>query len=342
MRAIQLIRTRDPLEARDLPVPTPGPDDVLIRVEAAGICHSDVHYWEGLSSLGPLPLTLGHEVAGVVEAVGDAVTDHRPGDRVAVHYLLTCGECAACRSGNEQFCGQARMIGKDIHGGYAEFIAVPARNAIRVPDAVPSEQAAVSMCSSATVFHALRKTRLSAGESVAVFGVGGLGMSAVQLARAFGALDVFTVDIDAERLAVAEAFGAVPIDASSDDPVAELLRRTERGVDVSLALLGAPGAMRQAIQALRPRGRAGIVGISDRPIELDTYREVLAKEAEIIGCSDHLLDELPIVLRFIASGVLDLAPVVTRSIALDAEEINRAFENLHRYGGGIRTVIRPA
>lgn len=341
MKAVQLIATKAPLELREVPTPSPGARDLLVKVEAAGICHSDVHYWQGRSSLAPLPLTLGHEVAGRVEAVGEDVKGRRPGDRVALHYLATCGECDDCRSSSEQFCPDAQMLGKDRPGGYAEYVLVPARNAVLVPDGIPLQHAAVSMCSSATVFHALRKSRLAPGEAVAVFGVGGLGMSAIQIARAFGAVDVYAVDIHRERLELAERLGATPIDASSLDPVAEILRRSDRGVDVSLGLIGKAEAMRQAVRVLRPRGRTVIVGIAERPIEIDTYHEILAKEAEIIGCSDHLLEELPTVLRYIEGGVLNLEPIITQTLPLDPDEVNRALANLLAYGPGVRSVIVP-
>jgi len=341
MNAIQLTALDQPLEFLDVPVPTVGPTDVLVRIAAAGICHSDVHYWQGLSPAGPLPHTLGHEIAGIIEAVGDDVFSQKPGDRVALHYLVTCGQCEYCRSSSEQFCEEGLMLGKDLPGGYAEYVAVPAINAVPVPDAIPLEQAAVSMCSSATVFHALRKSRLSPGEAVAVFGVGGLGMSAIQLSRVFGATDVYAVDINAERLALAERLGAIPIDASSSDPVAEIRRRADRGVDVSLGLIGSADALRQGVQALRPYGRSVVVGIADQPLELDTYRDLLGVEAELIGCSDHLLEELPTVLRHIETGVLNLEPVITETIPLDASAANRVFANLHAYGAGVRTVIVP-
>ena len=146
-------------------------------------------------------MTLGHEVAGVVEQIGAEVDRVKVGDRVALHYNVTCAECYYCSTGSEQFCPEVRMLGHHRDGGYAEYVAVPARNAIALPEEIPFEQGATLMCASATAFHVLRKARLKAGETVAVFGVGGLGMSAVQLARAFGALDVYAVDINEEKLA---------------------------------------------------------------------------------------------------------------------------------------------
>src|SRR3954447_26393544 len=193
-----------PLEMQEIPIPEVGREDILVRVRAAGICHSDVHYRAGKSPVYPLPMTLGHEVAGIVEQVGADVTRARVGDRVALHYNVTCGDCYRCSTGDEQFCEHgAAMLGHHRDGGYAEYIVVPARNAVPLPEEIPFEQGATLMCASATAYHVLRKSRLRAGETVAVFGAGGLGQSAVQLARAFGALDVFAVDINESKLHLA-------------------------------------------------------------------------------------------------------------------------------------------
>ncbi len=342
MKAVRLVEIGKPLQQMEIPAPSMGDDDVLIRVKAAGICHSDVHYWEGISSAGALPRTLGHEIAGVVEEIGSNVTTHTAGQRVCLHYLVTCGDCTYCRSSSEQFCEEGLMLGKDIDGGYAEYVAVPARNALLLPEDVPFEHGAVLMCSSATVFHALRKARLRAGETVAVFGVGGLGMSAIQLARVFGAVDVYAIDIQEKKLAAAESYGAIPIDASRCDPLHELRDRVNgRGVDVALALVGLPEPMRQAVQSLAPYGRALIVGLADQLLCVDTYREILGKEAEIIGCSDHLLEELPLLVELARQSRLDLSRVVTETIPLEADAVNGVIHRLHEFGSGIRTVITP-
>ena len=343
MKAVQLVEVRQPLEQREVPIPTVGDRDVLVRVKAAGICHSDVHYRAGTSPAFPLPLTLGHEVAGVVEETGAHVSGVKPGDRVSIHYLATCGDCYYCSTGNEQFCAEGAMIGKHRDGGYAEFILMPARSVVPLPDEIPFEQAAVMMCSSSTSLHALRKSRLAAGETVAVFGAGGLGMSAIQLARALGALDVYVVDINPERLKQAETYGAIPVNAAETDPVEELLRLTGgKGVNVSLEVIGLAQTMEQAVQCLGVMGRAVMVGIADKPIAVDTYRGIIGKEAEIIGCSDHLLQEMPLLVEYVRRGTLDLSGVVTRTIPLDVDVINEVMDAMEEFGGeGIRTVITP-
>jgi len=342
MKAVRLVEIGKPLEMQEIPVPSIGERDVLVRIKAAGICHSDAHYRAGTSPVGLLPQTLGHEVAGVIEKAGSQVTNVKVGDRVCLHYLLTCGDCYYCNRGSEQFCPSGRMIGKHCDGGYAEYIAVPARSAVRLPDEIPFEHGAILMCSSSTTFHALRKTRLAAGETVAVFGAGGLGMSAIQLAKAMGALDVYAVDINPDRLRLAEKFGAIPINAAEGDPVAGLRELTGgKGVDVALELIGLPLTMQQAVQSLSVFGRAGLVGLTDKPLEIYPYVELLGREAEVIGCSDHLLHEMPLLLEYARRGMLDLSEVITRTVGLEAGVINETLDALERFGGGVRTVITP-
>jgi propanol-preferring alcohol dehydrogenase len=342
MKAIRLVQPGRPLELQEVNVPAVGARDVLVRVKAAGVCHSDAHYRAGKSVVRPLPLTLGHEVAGVVERAGAEVSSVKAGDRVCLHYLASCGECAYCQRGNEQFCVSGAMMGKYRDGGYAEFIVMPARSVFRLPEEIPFEQGAIMMCSSATSLHALNKARLRAGETVAVFGVGGLGLSAIQLAKVLGAREVFAVDIRPGKLALAERFGAVPVNAAQCEPVAEIGRLTGgRGVDVALELIGLPLTMRQAVQSLAIQGRAALAGITVKTFEVAPYHEVLNKEAEIIGVSDHLAQELPQLIEWTRRGALDLSKVITRILPLDAQAVNDALDELEKFGEAGRMVIMP-
>jgi propanol-preferring alcohol dehydrogenase len=329
------------LELQDIPVPVPGSHDVLVRVRAAGICHSDVHYRAGHSSVEPLPLTLGHEVAGVVIGVGSDVENSRIGERVCIHYMATCGECHYCNTKTEQFCTSGTMIGKYRDGGYAEYICVPERSVFRLPDDIPYEHGAIMMCSSATSLHALNKSRIKPGETVAVFGVGGLGISAVQLAFAKGAGAVFAVDIKTGKLEHALRYGAVPVHAVEVDPVEAIRELTNgKGVDVAMELIGLPTTMKQAAQSLAVFGRAVYVGIGSRPFEVDVYHELINKEAELIGVSDHLADEIPILLQWAQEGKLDLGDVITDTIPLDADRINAVLDRLAQFSDAMRVVIQ--
>jgi propanol-preferring alcohol dehydrogenase len=299
-----------------------------------------VHYRAGVSPVEPLPLTLGHEVAGVVEKTGADVKGFAVGDRVCVHYLVTCGHCVFCQAGTEQFCPTVQMIGKHRDGGYAEFIVMPERSVFRLPDEIPFEQGSILMCSSATSLHALNKARLRPGETVAIFGTGGLGISAVQLARHLGAAEVFAVDINPSKLALAQRYGAIPVNASARNPVEQIQELTRgRGVDVALELVGLPVTMRQAVQSLAILGRAALVGLTEETLEIAPYSELLNKEAEIIGVSDHLASEIPLLLDLARTGKLDLSHGVIRTIPLEAGAVNGVLDRLEKFGDDVRVVI---
>lgn len=342
MKAVQLVEIGSPLEEREVLTPPLGPRDVLVKVKAAGICHSDAHYRAGVSPVGYLPITPGHEVSGEIEEVGRDVDTLKAGQRVCVHYMVTCGDCEYCLRGMEQFCLTGKMIGKHRDGGYAQYLVVPARSVFRVPDELTYPQAAVLMCSSATSLHALKKARVQPGESVAVYGIGGLGISAVQLARAFGALQIFAIDLKENKLALAEELGAIPVNASKVDPVETIRKITRgRGVDVALELVGNPVTGRQALRSVAIGGRVALAGLTRASFDVYPYTELIGLEAELIGVSDHLAQEIPLLLALAGSGKLDLSPVVTRKIRLDVQDINQTLDQLEAFGEEIRVVIEP-
>lgn len=342
MRAVRLVELGKPLQLREIPRPEPGAGEVRVKVLAAGICHSDAHYRSGAASVGFLPITLGHEIAGVVDQVGPSVDAVAVGDRVALHYLFTCGQCEYCTRGLEQFCVKGRMVGKHADGGYAEYVLAPARNAIPIPDPVGPAAAAVMMCSTATAFHALRKARMSAGDRVAVFGAGGLGMSAIQLARACGAAEVFAVDIDPAKLQLAESYGARPIDPAHGAPARQIHDGTRgRGVDVALEFAGLPATQEQAVESLAAQGRAALAGITTSPFTVRSYPTLINREAEVVGVSDHLRGELITLMEFARRGLIDLESVIVDRIALDAGDINHRLDALAEFRGRTRSVIVP-
>jgi len=342
MKAVRLAEVGKPLEEADVSLPEIGPSEVLIRVAAAGICHSDAHYRGSISKIERLPVTLGHEVVGRVEKVGLDVTNVEPGDRVCVHYLVHCGSCEFCLRGLEQFCREGQMIGKHRDGGYAEFIKVPARNAFVLPDEISFESGAIMMCSSATALHALNKARLKSGESVAIFGFGGLGFSALQLARAAGCGEIYVVEINPAKFDLIRKLGAVAIDATASDPVGQIKKATGgKGVDVSLELIGSASTMRQAVQCLGVLGRAALVGLTAESMSIFPYTELINKEVEIIGVSDHLATEFPALMEFARSGKLCFPPESLRFVDLDAGQINGALDALEGSIDHVRTVIIP-
>jgi len=343
MRAVRLTQVGKPLQEAEVDVPEIGASDVLVRVAACGICHSDEHYRAGISRMDRLPVTLGHEIAGWIEKAGVDIKHVTRGDRVCIHYLAHCGSCEFCVHGLEQFCRSGQMIGKHRDGGYAEFIKVPGRNVFALPDQISFEIGAIMMCSSATALHALNKARFKAGESIVIFGFGGLGFSALQLARAFDCEDVYVVEINPAKLASAASMGAIAIDARSADPVEQIKKATAgTGVDVALELIGSAKTMRQAVLCLGPLGRAALVGLTAETMSILPYTELINKEAEIIGVSDHLAAELPGLIEFARSGKLRFPSDALRFVDLDAEQINASLDGFQNSIDHIRTVIRVA
>jgi threonine dehydrogenase-like Zn-dependent dehydrogenase len=196
------------------------------------------------------------------------------------------------------------------------------------------------MCSSATALHALNKARLKSDESVAIFGFGGLGFSALQLARAFGCGEVYIVDINPTKLVSIATFGGIPIDATAGDPVEQIREATDgKGVDVSIELIGSAVTMGQAIRCLSVFGRAALVGLTAESLSVLPYTELINKEAEIIGVSDHLATELPLLMQFARNGKLCFPEGTLRSVGLDAAQINAVLDDLAKSSDHIKTVI---
>jgi propanol-preferring alcohol dehydrogenase len=287
-------------------------------------------------------VTPGHEVAGTVESVGRDVDAFRPGDRVCVHYLAHCGACPFCLRGHKQFCPEVQMIGKHRDGGYAEFIKVPARSLFALPDEIAFAHGAIMMCSSATALHALNKARLKPGESVAIFGFGGLGYSAFQLARAFDCGAIYVIEINPAKLASAEALGAVPIAPAAGDPVQQIRDATEgNGANVSIDFVGTAATMNQAVRCLGILGRAAMVALSRDALSFIPYTELINKEAEVIGVSDHLASEFPSLMSYAQSGKLTFPESALRFVDLDAAQINSTVDALETSTDHVRTVIVP-
>ena len=329
MRAIRLTAFGRPLIEAGVSEPEVGPRDVRVRIDACGICHSDAHYRAGFGNIAT-PRTLGHEIAGTIVEIGDAVRNHAAGDRVAIHYLLSCGECVACTRSGEQFCVVGRMIGKHVDGGYAESIVVPESNAVPIPRDVPAEIAAVMMCSTATAYHALRVAGVRSDSSLAILGLGGLGASAVRLARALGVSKITGIDVVPEKLRMAESLDAVAL----TDPGAETF-------DVVIDFTGSPQLIERTLRALAPRGTLVLVALSEATITLNPYKDVLGKERRIAGCSDHTRAELVELFQMVSDGCLDLRGVVSRQLPLEAEAINAALDDLERGTATVRSVIVP-
>jgi alcohol dehydrogenase, propanol-preferring len=281
MQAAVLHAFKTPLALEQVPRPEPTVDEVLIEVELCGVCHSDLHLadgdWPQLASIVKKPLILGHEIVGRVVERGSAVESVKVGDRVGVPWVQwTCGECEFCREGNENLCVRQRITGVTADGGYAEFAKAPASHIVKIPDALPSEQAAPLLCAGVTVHRALKQTRIRAGQRLAVFGVGGLGHLAVQIGRAAGA-EVTAIDLSEEKLSLAESLGATrTLNASNRDVVKEL--RGSGGVHVALVTAAAKSAYDMAFYCVRPAGTLLAVGLPAREV---SFPAILMAAAEI-------------------------------------------------------------
>lgn len=334
MQAVQLDAVGRKLAQRDLADPVARPGEVLVAIEAAGVCHSDAHYRAGHPQAGPLPLTLGHEVAGTIVAAGDGGDRSRIGQRVALHYLVGCGACAHCRAGDDRLCAEVEMIGKERPGGFAELIVVPAANALAVPDEVSAEAAAVMMCSGATAWHALRRARVQAGETVSIVGVGGLGNAAAQLAPAAGAGRVTAVDIDPDKLDAVAGHGVDPVLAEDpSDPLAGVTG------DVVIDFTGSSTVLSSAVAHRSSGRRIVVVGIVRSTLHIRPYEDILVGERELIGSSDHTVTELEELLQLAAAGAFRPERSITRRIPLDAGAIDATLDDLEQGGAAVRTVV---
>lgn len=329
MNAARLQRIGGKLIVDRIRVPTILSVDVLVRVRAAGICHSDINYRKGVAPVGKLPITLGHEIAGTVAKTGRKVKGLRVGDRVLVHYIVSCGRCAYCNANQENYCVKYQMVGKDVDGGFAEYVRVPARSIVKLPESIPFDQGAVIGCAVPTAYHALRRARVRPGDTVVVFGVGGLGIHAVQLAaKIFKAGTVVGIDLATRKLKEAKRVGArETVNPSTQDVVKAVHRITDgKLADVVLDLVGVNQTIGQGIDCVGKGGRFALVGIGAKSMQISPYKTIIGKEMEIIGVDDHLKTELVQLVKLVRSRKLDLSRSVTHRVRL--EDINSGFEIL--------------
>jgi 2-desacetyl-2-hydroxyethyl bacteriochlorophyllide A dehydrogenase len=329
MVAARLHTIGEKLSIDHVGVPEIAPDEVLVDVRASGICHSDINYRNGIAPVGKLPITLGHEISGIMARTGAKVKGLRSGDRVLVHYVVSCGRCIYCKTDRENYCAGYRMIGKDIDGGFAEYAKVPARSILKLPRGIPFEQAAIMGCAVPTAYHSLRRGRMKRGDTVVLFGVGGLGLHAVQLAaNAFKAGLIIAVDIQDWKLKQARSFGAKETVNAANQDVSEAIKKATDGqfADVVVDFVGHETTVRQAISSVGKGGRMVLVGIGAKSIQLSPYETIIGKEMEIVGVDDHLRTELIQLIKLVRNGRLDLSRSVTHKVAL--ADINSGFEIL--------------
>lgn len=321
MRAARLTAWRRPLTVTQLPDPTPPQGGVVLRVLACGICRSDWHAWTGADSDVVLPMTPGHEYCGEVVAVAADVTRWRVGDRVIAPFILGCGRCADCSAGHQTVCAHQSIPGFTRDGAYAEFVAVDYADAnlTALPETLPAEIAAGLGCRVTTAFQALvGRACVQAGEWVAVFGGGGVGTSALLLARALGAR-VVVVDVVPEKLAYAKALGAdATVDGRAGDAACAVRELTGGGAHVAIEALGIESTTVAALACLRRLGRVVQIGMptgqhARMTLPMDA---IYSGQLTLQGTRGMPSWRYPSLLNLIAGGQLDLAPLVTRTVSL--------------------------
>jgi propanol-preferring alcohol dehydrogenase len=339
MKAAVLREFKKPLTLEEVGQPRPGVDEVLIRVEACGVCHSDVHVadgdWSQFAKLVKSPLILGHEIVGVVVDKGEEVRHLQIGDRVGVPWIhWTCGECEFCREGNENLCRQQKITGVTVDGGYAEFVKAPASHALRIPDGLSSAQVAPLFCAGVTVYRALKRAAILPGQRLAVFGIGGLGHLSLQFGKALGA-EVVAIDITEEKLELARTFGAsATINAATNNVIKEL--RSRGGVHVSLVTSAARASYDTAFHCVRPTGTLLVVGLPADPI---CFPPILmaAGEIRIQASTVGTRQDVREVLAMAADGNVR-CQVASRPLV----EANEALDQLRRGQVSGRLVLAPA
>jgi S-(hydroxymethyl)glutathione dehydrogenase / alcohol dehydrogenase len=362
MRAVVLREPGRPVAVEAVELDEPRAGEVLVRVAAAGVCHSDVHLADGVLGDGRWPMVLGHEGAGVVERVGADVTHVRPGDHVAFCFVPACRACRFCLAGKPNLCapaGESSVRGVLLDGTsrlrlsdgtelqhalttacFAEFTVVAAGGAVPLPVELPLWQGALLGCGVVTGMGAVRNVaRVEPGESVAVFGCGGVGLQVIAAARLAGAATIVAVDLVEEKLDLARKLGATDVVDAAARPVSAIRKLTGGGVDAAFEVIGRSETIRLAWGAIRPGGRAVVVGLAPKGIDSAVPAIEFLSDKSLLGTyygSGDPAAELPEYAQLALSGELDLATVITKTAPLEGAE--EALERLRR-GEGARTVL---
>lgn len=340
MKAAVFHEPNKPLRVEDIPTPTPGAGEVLIKVAGCGVCHTDLHYIDhGVPTFKKPPLVLGHEVSGTIAGLGAGVSQWKEGARILLPAVYGCGQCAMCRTGRENICEKMMMFGNNVDGGYAEYMLAPAKDVIPLPDELPLVESSIIADAVTTPYHAVvNRGQVKPGDNVVVIGCGGIGLNLVQVASAVGAR-VIAVDVVDSKLEWAQKLGAqAVINARNVERVDKEVRKlTGGGADIGFEAIGDPTTQAQTFACLRTGGRFVAVGYSDKPMTLDTGR-VMYREMDIVGSLGCRAVDYPRVLELARQGRIKVKELVTAQFSLD--QVNAAFDTL-RKGEGIRSVIAP-
>ncbi|MHB8628822.1 MAG: alcohol dehydrogenase catalytic domain-containing protein [Aggregatilineales bacterium] len=342
MKAAVLEKAQQPMVVKDVPVPSVGANDVLIKVRAAGVCHTDIHIVDGIlagAGLDPFPLIMGHEIVGEVERVGSHMTHLKTGDRVGAYWQFGCGHCHYCRSGKEQTCitnmstGKPRQAGMTLPGGYAEYFSVGADYAMPLPDALEFVDAAPFLCAGLTVYGGFKNSALRPGQRAAILGVGGLGHMAIPVAKALGA-EVIAITSTESKQATAQKLGADhTICATGTDVGKKLLEMG--GADVVLSTTVNPDAINGAMQGLLPQGTMVLIGLTTNPLPVIPLL-LLVAEQRVIGSFIGSRSDFQELMQLAVQN--NIRPV-TETYALD--DVNTAHAKLREGKVRYRAVLTP-
>ncbi len=343
MKAL-LLTEYEKMEVTEVDEPVTGPDDVLIQVEACGICGSDIHGYDGSTGRRIPPLVMGHEAAGVVVKTGSNVNDLAEGTRVTFDSMVSCGNCEFCRRGSGNLCDNRMVLGVSCgeyrrHGAFAERISVPRRIVYQIPETLPFEHAALVEAVSVAV-HAANVTPIQLGDTAVVVGTGMIGLLTLQAARAAGASQIIAVDVNSKRLEVAQQLGADHALNANEHSIADRVRELTggRGADVALEVVGATSTIGTAIESVRKGGNVTLVGNISPTIELP-LQSVVTREITLrgtCGCNG----EYPECIDLMNRGVINVAPLITAEIQL--KEGPEWFNRLHAGDADqMKVVVKP-
>jgi propanol-preferring alcohol dehydrogenase len=316
MRAVQLVEAgRDPV-LTELPVPSPAATEVRVAMRACGICGSDVHIIEGRTAAAYLPLVLGHEAAGVVDAIGAGVDEIEPGARVLIDPMISCGVCKLCSAGATNLCPSARIIGLAAEGAHAEYVVVPRHNVHRLPDTIDFALGAILADAVATPLHAVDVSGVQPGQTVAIFGLGGLGLHAALILQQLLDVDVIGVDANDHALDRAASFGVKRVyDARQPRVGTEIARHG--GVDVAFEFAGSPAVVDEALRALRHNGTCVVVGLSPDRLHLGLRQETfVGRGLRLQGSLGYTAGDIERLICAVASGTLDISGSITHTFPL--------------------------
>jgi len=348
MKLAKIYGLNQEFKIEEAEIPKIDDDEVLVSVQAAGICGTDLHIQDGEFLNVPgvenakmsFPLVMGHEISGIVEKTGNKIQNLSKGDRVVVNPVVTCNNCFYCLSGNKKVCENKHAYGEAAPGGFSQYSKFAGKSVYKIPDKLSFEEAAIMADSLATPFEAMKLLNVGPGDTVALYGVGGLGINAVQIGKLRGA-EIIAVDILDDKLKLAKEFGADHvINAVNEDPIKKIKELTHnRGADKSLEIVGGKKTVELAIGSVRPGGTMGIIGGSNDNFSAG-IRQILWNNITIVPCYGDLPTNFTNMVDLLVEGKLNLKKIITHRFPL--QDINIAFKTLReKIGNPLRIVILP-